>query len=185
MYFLQENEFSFIWMYWCWICYVFRADGRNTTTETDLRSLCWLYWLYIDYVSDNVQPAGLYCKINIEYSPWMGLFYDNDLLTEHYPAYYGRIMLSQSWNYNLHLHYLRKNSPLQYIKQMAKRQYYSSLINCHFLYNRVVSAWNIKVFVFYIADWYNDYPVWWLHQSCIMVIAEMIKHWPKDYWSNL
>lgn len=71
--------------------YVFTADGRNTTMEADLRSLCWLYWLYIDYVSDNVRPAGLYRKINIEYSPWMGLFYDNDLLTEHYPVYYTRL----------------------------------------------------------------------------------------------
>lgn len=79
-----------------YVIYVFTADGRNTTAATDLRSLCWLYWLYIDYVSDNVQPAGLYHKINIEYSPWMGLFYDNDLLTEHYPAYY-----MATWNIEL------------------------------------------------------------------------------------
>lgn len=63
MYFLQFS-------YGCTdVGYVFTADGRNTTTETDLRSLCWLYRLYIDYVSDNVQPAGLYRKINIKYSP--------------------------------------------------------------------------------------------------------------------
>lgn len=45
----RKNEFSFIWMYWCRICCVFTADGRNTTTETDLRSLVlvvlMVYWL--------------------------------------------------------------------------------------------------------------------------------------------
>lgn len=66
-------------------CYnVLTADGRNTTMDADLRSVRWLYWLCIDYVSDNVQPVGLYRKINIEYSPLMGLFYDNDLLTVAY-----------------------------------------------------------------------------------------------------